>query len=222
LPSIPNLDYIGYCRSARGVGGDYYDFLSLGHNSLGIGLGDISGKGISAALLMATLQALLRSNAPQKGTELDELFKTMNRLLCTSAAKGKYATFFYGVFDADKRSLVYVNAGHLPPMLFRSSGEVWRLKTGGMVLGMVPHASYTKEQIELQSEDLLVIFSDGVSEAMNMKEEEFGEDRLIELVKNNPGKSAEEVKQLILAEIEDFVGFAPQHDDLTLVVARVI
>ena len=221
LPPVLNLDYIGYCRAARSIGGDYYDFLNLGHNILGIGLGDISGKGISAALLMSSLQALLRSNAPEKGNALDHLFQKMNELLCGSAAKGKYATFFYGVFDGEHRSIVYANAGHLPPMVFRKNGDVLRLKTGGMVLGMLPEATYSKEQVELRTGDVLVIFSDGASEAMNINDEEFGEERLIELVKPNLEKSAVEIKDLILAGIERFVGHADQHDDLTLVVACV-
>jgi sigma-B regulation protein RsbU (phosphoserine phosphatase) len=216
-----NLDYIGYCRSARQVGGDYFDFLSLGENILGIGLGDISGKGISAALLMSTLQALLRSNAPEKGIAVDQLFQTMNGLMCNSTAKGKYATFFYGVFDGVHRTLIYVNAGHLPPMLFRSNGEILRLKTGGMVLGMLPQATYQKEKIDLQQGDVLVIYSDGVSEAMDIKDEEFGEERLAEMVTHNLQKSAIEIKDLILSGIEEYVGHAEQHDDLTLVVARV-
>jgi sigma-B regulation protein RsbU (phosphoserine phosphatase) len=221
LPPILNLDYIGYCRPARAIGGDYYDFLNLESNTLGIGLGDISGKGISAALLMATLQALLRSNAPEKGRDIDQLFLTMNALLCNSAAKGKYATFFYCVFDSKHCSLVYVNAGHLPPMLFRSDGEIVRLKTGGMVLGMLPEATYTKDQINLRKGDVLVIYSDGVSEAMNIKDEEFGEERLAEVIQPNLQKSAAELKDLVLAAIEDFVGHAEQHDDLTIVIARI-
>jgi sigma-B regulation protein RsbU (phosphoserine phosphatase) len=222
LPHVSNLDYIGYCQAARGVGGDYYDFLSLRNNLLGIGLGDISGKGISASLLMATLQALLRSNAPEKGNAVDQLFLTMNGLMCNSTAKGKYATFFYGVFDSDRRTLNYVNAGHLPPMLFRETGEVLRLKTGGMVLGMLPDAKYMKEEIQLKKGDVLVIYSDGVSEAMNIRSEEFGEERLKELIAPNLQKSATEIKDLILAGIEEFVAHAEQHDDLTLVVARFI
>jgi sigma-B regulation protein RsbU (phosphoserine phosphatase) len=221
MPVISNLDYIGYCRSARAVGGDYYDFLSLGQNVLGLALGDISGKGISAALLMATLQALLRSNAPEKGNSVDQLFLTMNRLMCASAAKGKYATFFYSVFNGDNRTLTYVNGGHLPPMLFRSNNDVLRLKTGGMVLGMLPQATYIKEEIQLQKGDVLVVFSDGVSEAMNIKEEEFGEERLMGAVKPNLDKSAAEIRDIILADIDQFVAHADQHDDLTLVVARV-
>ena len=221
FPPVLNLDYTGYCRAARSIGGDYYDFLNLGHNILGIGLGDISGKGISAALLMSSLQALLRSNAPEKGNALDHLFQKMNVLLCSSASKGKYATFFYCVFDGEHRSIVYVNAGHLPPMVFRKNGDVLRLKTGGMVLGMLPEVTYSKEQVELRSGDVLVIFSDGASEAMNINDEEFGEERLIELVKPNLEKTSVEIKDLILAGIEKFVGHADQHDDLTLVVACV-
>lgn len=220
LPIVPELDFTGFCKAARGVGGDYYDFLKLGDGLLGIALGDISGKGISAALLMAGLQALLRSNAPAHQKDLDHLFPTINRLMCSSTARGKYATFFYAVYDERQQCLHYVNAGHLPPMLFRSSGEVIRLKTGGMVLGMFPDATYQKDQVQMQKGDVLLIYTDGVSEAMNVREEEFGEERLMELVRPNLGKRATEISDVILAGVEEFVQTAPQHDDITLVIVR--
>jgi len=221
FPVIEGFQYTGYCRAARGVGGDYYDFLGL-DPLLGIALGDISGKGISAALLMAQLQALLRSHAPSHEKNLDQMFLIMNRLMCSSTAPGKYATFFYGVFDRTSNSLDYVNAGHLPPMLFRSNGEVLRLQTGGPVMGILPEAQYESDHVQLQSGDLLVIYSDGVSEATNPQEEEFGEDRLTELISTCKERTPEEITKIVLDALERFVSVAPQHDDITLVVARLL
>lgn len=222
FPSIAGLEYTGFCRAARGVGGDYYDFLGLRENLLGIALADISGKGISAALMMAGLQALMRSNAPTHEKSLQQLFLIVNRLMCSSAARGKYATFFYSVYDSDHQTLDYVNAGHLPPMVFCKDGSILRLRTGGPVVGMLPNAAFNKDQAKLRSGDVLLIYSDGVSEAMNSRDEEFGEERLIELVQPLLQKPATEIVQVVLAGIEEFVAGAPQNDDITLVVARVL
>lgn len=222
FPPVAGLDYAGYCRAARGVGGDYFDFLNLREGILGIALADISGKGISAALLMAGLQALLRSNAPAHEKSLERLFPTINKLMCSSTAVGKYATFFYTVYDGDKRTLDYINGGHLPPMIFRANGEILRLKTGGTVIGMLPDAVYQKDHVQLQQGDVLIIYSDGVSEAMNSAEEEFGEDRLMQIVQPHLNRPAAEIMQAVLAGVESFVAGAIQNDDITLVVARVI
>jgi len=221
FPAIEGLRYTGYCRAARGVGGDYYDFLGLDPHLLGIALGDISGKGISAALLMAQLQALLRSHAPSHAKNLDGMFPVMNRLMCSSTAIGKYATFFYSVYDSEMKTLDYVNAGHLPPMIFRHGGEVLRLRTGGPVMGMLPEAKYKSDQVQMQSGDLLVIYSDGVSEATNPQEEEFGEERLMELIARYKERAPEEITKMVLDELERFVNVAPQNDDITLVVSRL-
>lgn len=222
FPSVVGLDYTGYCRAARGVGGDYFDFLNLRESLLGIALADISGKGISAALLMAGLQALLRSNAPAHEKSLERLFPAINKLMCSSTAPGKYATFFYTVYDSEKRTLDYVNAGHLPPMIFRANGEILRLRTGGTVVGMLPDAAYRKDQVQLQQGDVLVIYSDGVSEAMNSLDEEFGEDRLMQIVQPHLHRPAAEIAQAVLSGVESFVAGAVQNDDITLVVARVV
>lgn len=233
LPPLSTLDYTGICQPARGVGGDYYDFLPITGERLGFALGDISGKGIAAALLMASLQALLRSHAPLRGQDVSGLVSDVNRLLFGSTDSSKYATFFYGLYDDHARSLTYVNAGHNPPMLFRphpavapedganGRAEILRLEASGTVIGLLPNASYEQINVGLRPGDVLLIYTDGISEAMNSRDEEFGEDRLQLLISANLQLSAVELQTLVLREIERFVAGAPQHDDMTLVVAKV-
>ncbi|MEW6365434.1 MAG: SpoIIE family protein phosphatase [Acidobacteriota bacterium] len=237
MPPMNTLDYTGICRAARGVGGDYYDFIPLGHDRLGLALGDISGKGISASLLMATLQALLRSHAPLRGDSVDTLIAIVNRLMYGSTDGSKYATFFYGLYDDVRRTLTYVNAGHNPPMLFRAVGRAGgdaqhelqpatgfqfiRLGTGGMVVGLFPDAGYQQETVQLLPGDVLVVFTDGIAEAMDAAGDEFGEERLAGLIAMHAQGSPVEIRDRILGEVERFAGEAPQYDDQTLVVAKV-
>jgi sigma-B regulation protein RsbU (phosphoserine phosphatase) len=227
------LDYAAECRSARRVGGDYYDFLTLGPDKLGIALGDISGKGISAALLMASLQALLRSRALLRPESVADLVADINRHLAESTDMSKYATFVYGVYDDARRTLCYVNAGHCPPLLFRPCGQgsdgpaagegfdVSRLECGGPVIGLLPDVTYDQEVVELRAGDILVIYSDGISEAADARDDEFGEERLIELVRASHALSAGALRDLILQRVEDFAAGVPQRDDQTLIVAKV-
>jgi sigma-B regulation protein RsbU (phosphoserine phosphatase) len=247
LPPMKSLEYSGICKPARRVGGDYYDFLVLGAHQLGIALADIAGKGISASLLMANLQALLRSQAPSRGDRVDELISEINRLMCNSMPGERYATFFYGLYDDSSQTLTYVNAGHNPPMVFRPNGssifhssghsdmpippalsrshwgtcETIRLETGGTVVGMFTDSFYEKATLKMLHGDVLLLFTDGISEAMNLKDEEFGEERLARLVGAHLNLPVDELRDLILKEVDAFVGEAPQFDDCTLVVARV-
>ncbi len=240
LPPMKTLEYTGMCRAARGVGGDYYDFLQTGPGQLCIALGDISGKGISASMLMANLQALLRSHAPRRGVAVDQLVSDINQLMCPSSDGSKYATFFCGVYDDVARTLTYVNAGHNPPVILRrlssscgrlalaGSGEetllghrVGRLHNGGTVVGLFPQAVYEKETVQLCPGDLIVVYTDGVTEAFNIKEEEFGEDRLLRLLVENSDLSVTDLTSEILAQIEKHADGNAQSDDVTLVIARV-
>jgi phosphoserine phosphatase RsbU/P len=229
-PVMRTLDYTAVCRPAREVGGDYYDFLQLGADDLCLALGDISGKGLSASLLMAGLQALLRSQAPLLGHSPRALISDINRLMCTSSDGSKYATFFCGVYSDVERRLTYVNAGHNPPFLFRPKGngrssdgdcEVIRLTTGGTVVGLFPEADYEQEALGLLPGDVMVVFTDGVTEAFNAEREEFGERRLIEAVHGNLRLTAADIRERILHRVDKFVGKAAQHDDLTLLVLKV-
>ena len=196
LPPAPGLDYCGQCRPAREVGGDYYDFLELPGGRLGIAIGDVSGKGVGAALMMASLEASLRALAPVVQDPAD-LMGRVNSLVCQASAPNRYATLFYAEYDPAMRRLTYVNAGHNPPLVLRNGGgacQVLRLETGGPVIGLLPQA-YQCGVFSLEAGDLIVLFTDGVSESMNARDEEWGEERLIELAKKCHGLPAVEGMQ---------------------------
>jgi len=219
-PEIAGLDYAGKCRPASSVGGDYYDFVSMCDGRLGIAIGDISGKGVPAALLMASLQASLRGLAISNPPELSPLMVNLNRLIYDASPSNRYATFFYGVYDPKSREFMYVNGGHNPPMIFRC-GEVLRLEEGGPVVGLFGPAQYTQGIVTLQVGDTMVLFTDGVSEAMNAADDEFDEPRLIEAVRSGAGLKAVDLIDHIIRECDASVAGAPQHDDMTLVVVKV-
>jgi sigma-B regulation protein RsbU (phosphoserine phosphatase) len=220
-PPAPGFDYCGACRPARHVGGDYYDFLALPEEVVGIAIGDVSGKGIPAALLMAGLQASLRAQAPLRTRDLPGLVASINRLLYDLSSSNRYATFFYAQLDTRRRTLTYVNAGHNPPMLLRN-GEVLRLDVGGLVVGLLPETSYELGSLALERGDLLVAYTDGVSEAMSPAEDEWGEERLVAALRGNVGRAAADVVASIMAAADEFASGAPQHDDMTLVVVRAL
>ncbi len=224
-PTITGLDYCGACRPALGVGGDYYDFLLLPNNRFGVAIGDVSGKGISAALLMASLQASLRGQAITGTNELAELMGYVNRLVYDASASNRYATFFYGQYEPQSRVLSYVNAGHNPPMIFRQKEGVWevlRLEEGGCVVGLLPNFPYTQASVTLQPGDLFIGFTDGISEAMNPAEEEWGEEQMMEAAKSFYGMPAADILASLVKAADEFANGAKQHDDMTLIVLRVI
>ncbi len=223
-PAVPGLDYAGACRPARYVGGDYFDFIRSGESGIALTLGDISGKGISAALLMATLQATLREQADTHGKEPAAVIRGVNRRLCMSAGEGRFATLFYGMLDTATLAMDYANAGHNPPALFHrgpEGGHVLRLRATGTIAGIFPDSAYTQRRIQLHPGDMLVIFSDGVTEAMNEAGEFFEEERLLALLPSLADFPAAEIVDRILDEVTRFAGQADQADDITLIVARV-
>ena len=225
LPAIRGLDYAGACRPALGVGGDYYDFLALPDGCLGIALGDVSGKGIAAALMMATLQASLRSEAMRGSDDLGRMIASVNRLVFEASTANRYATFFYAQYDPRGRTLDYVNAGHNPPMLFRRSADgsrVMRLEAGGTVIGLLESFPFQQARVTLEPGDLLVVYTDGVSEAMNPQDEEWGEDRMQETIERCQNLAAAATLEYVMAGADTFAAGAPQHDDMTLVVARIL
>jgi sigma-B regulation protein RsbU (phosphoserine phosphatase) len=225
LPLVKGLDFAGYCRPAQGVGGDYYDFIHLATGSLGIAVGDVSGKGIAAALMMASLQASLRGQTIKPCDTLSEMIHHINGLVYEASAASRYATFFYAQFDPLTRKLRYVNAGHNPPMLRRKKGdnyEFLRLEEGGTVIGLFPQSPYKEAEIELQSGDVLVAYTDGISEAMNHAQEEFDEERLMEAIRNCPEGSAATISSHILNHVDAFTAGADQNDDMTIVIVRLL
>jgi sigma-B regulation protein RsbU (phosphoserine phosphatase) len=223
LPAIAGLDFTGHCRPALGVGGDYYDFLALPKGNLGIAIGDVSGKGIAAALMMASLQASLRSEATRAPENLAAAVANINRLVYEASSSNRYATFFYGQYDPTLGRFDYVNAGHNPPMLFHRAGgsdTVTRLEPGGTVVGLLENVCYEQGSVMVSPGDVLVFFTDGISEAMNLEDEEWGEDRLMDAIRQSRGASAQELLDSLFAAATAFAGTAPQHDDMTLVVLR--
>ena len=225
LPQIHGLDYYGACRPALGVGGDYYDFLELPDGYFGIALGDVSGKGIAAALMMATLQASLRGEAMRGSSDLGQMIGGVNHLVFEASTANRYATFFYAEYEPGGRTLTYVNAGHNPPMLFRRNDagpQVLRLEVGGTVIGLLERFPFQQASITLESGDLLVLYTDGVSEAMNPQDEEWGEARMMETLERCRDLSAQQTLEYTMAGADAFASSAPQHDDMTLVVLRVV
>jgi phosphoserine phosphatase RsbU/P len=254
-PNFESFDLAGVCHPARGVGGDYYDFITLGPHQIGIAVADVAGKGISAALLMSTVQASLRSQVHSTDGDLTKLVSRMNELLHSSTDASSFATFFYAQFDENTGLLTYVNAGHNPPMLVRAgkplraqgvgqsvgSGEVFTLAgelapghavetaeaeirlltTGGLIIGAFNGSEYEQEAIRMGSGDVLVAYTDGVTEAANSFDEEFGEDRLRALVAISAGESAVATTERIVEAVREWRGEISQHDDLTLVVMKV-
>ncbi len=224
LPRVDGLDFAGYCRPVEGVGGDYYDFLRLPPASLGVAVGDVSGKGIAAALMMASLQASLRGQTIRPCETLAEMIQNINRLVYDASSDSRYATFFYAQYDPASRILRYVNAGHNPPIVFRKGDQVrdvQRLEDGGTVVGLFADCHFDEGRVELQSGDVLVAFTDGISEAMNQLDEEFEEERLIEVLRGHKARTAADLISEILERVDAFRADARQHDDMTLVVVRV-
>ncbi|HEV2424691.1 MAG TPA: SpoIIE family protein phosphatase [Terriglobia bacterium] len=225
LPPIPGLDYSGACRPALGVGGDYYDFLALPGGRLGVAVGDVSGKGIAAALMMATLQASLRGEAMRGSENLGRMIAGVNRLVFDASTANRYATFFYAEYDSERRELSYVNAGHNPPMLFRAGGDgagVERLDVGGTVIGLMESFPFHQATVTLDRGDMLVAYTDGVSEAMNPEDEEWGEERMMQVLERCRGLNAARTIEYVMAGADAFASGAPQHDDMTLAVLNVI
>ncbi|MEE8199642.1 MAG: SpoIIE family protein phosphatase, partial [Candidatus Acidoferrales bacterium] len=228
VPELQTLELLGYCKPARVVSGDYYDYGLADTSKLIFTIGDVSGKGISAALLMATIQSILRSHGyasrlTGQTAQLHpaELVSRINRQLCATTSLEKYSTLFLGCYDDSTRRLTYTNAGHLPPILL-GRGRTQELTVGGMVVGLFPTASYEEAEVELQPGDWLVAFTDGVTEVENSYEEEYGRARLLAFLQRLADTtSPERLVRALLAELEQWAPGAEQSDDATVLVARV-
>ncbi len=223
LPSLPGVQLEAICRAARMVSGDYYDFIRLGPTRLAIVIADISGKGISAALLMASLQAALRSQILLEGGSTQstaELAARLNRHLYLHTSQERYATFFCAVYDSTTRILRYTNAGHFPP-LYIAGGKVTKLEEGGMVVGLFDNCSYQEGSIQVASGSLLVAYSDGLIEPENVYGEEFGTGRLLEVTLRHREASPQALAQALMRAAEEWASSPEQADDMTVIVARL-
>jgi sigma-B regulation protein RsbU (phosphoserine phosphatase) len=221
LPVLPGLELAAICRPARVVSGDYYDFIRTGQDCVGIALADISGKGIFAALLMASLQAALRSQASLDGNcGTAELVSRLNRHVFRNTSDDRYATFFYAVFDVNSRMLTYTNAGHLAPF-FVCDDKVQELSEGGTVIGMFEDIPYTQGSIKVEPGSLLVAYSDGLTEPENVYGEEFGMHRLKEEILRQRSMPPQRIAENLIAAAEQWAGTPEQADDITVVIARM-
>jgi phosphoserine phosphatase RsbU/P len=211
------FDAYGTSISCREIGGDFYDYIDLPDGRFGFALGDVAGKGTPAALLTAVLQGIFAGHAPASGGPSDTMSR-VNRGLLARAVEARFATAFFGIIGPDGR-LAYCNAGHNPPFVF-SGGTTRRLEAGGLVLGLFANATYEEEAVQLTAGDTVVVFSDGVSEALNERGEEFGDERIVEAISPALSEPPQELLGRLLAAVKSFTGAAPQNDDITALVLR--
>ncbi len=232
VPIVPGLELTASCSPARMVSGDYYDYLPLHDSKIALAIGDVAGKGISAALLMATVQASLRTQirsclesaasapgAPNDFPTAAHLVSQLNQQLYAFTSAEKFATFYFGIYDDATGWLAYTNAGHPPPILIRGE-EVIRLETNGMVVGAFPFSEYGESRIHLEPGDLLVCFTDGITEPENEYGEMFGEDRLTELLLKHSSRKSDDIVETILEAVGQWTSLPELHDDMTLLIAR--
>jgi serine phosphatase RsbU (regulator of sigma subunit) len=218
-PLIRTLVYAGICHPARTVGGDYYDFLDLGNRRLGLVIADIAGKGIGAALLMANLQAALRSQCATAWEQPERFLRSVNQLLYENTAEGDYATLFFAGYDDDTRKLRYSNCGHPPPLLLRGADSLERLEATCTVVGLFEKWDCAMAERELAPGDAVLLYTDGITEALNGEGEEFGEEGLLEAARKHREQS---LPELLAAVADRARRFSPheQADDITLIVAK--
>lgn len=220
-PEIAGFDIAGASYAAKDVGGDYFDFIELDSGRWCIALGDVSGKGIPASLLMSYLQATIRNQAVSNTTIVDCISKA-NDVLCRNTEANKFVTLFGGVLDPHTKTFNYINAGHNFPYHVKHNGELEELKVGGLIMGMLPSCLYEDDTIQLEPGDLIVMYSDGVTEAENELEDMYGEKRLRELIVKNRELSARGLVDQIYNEVKNFEGQTSRADDITLVALRAL
>ena len=219
FPPMKTLDYAGICIQARQVGGDYYDFLNLGQERLGMILGDISGKGIAGALLMANLQANLRSQCAIAVDELQRLLQCVNQVFYDNTPDNAYATLFFAEYHDQARRLRYANCGHLSALLLRGNDTLERLESTGTVLGLFKKWDCSIGECQLLSGDMIAFYTDGITESPNLRGEEFGEQRLAEGLRRHRALASQELLAAIVDEVRQFSP-AEQYDDMTLIIAK--
>ncbi|HET8677571.1 MAG TPA: SpoIIE family protein phosphatase [Blastocatellia bacterium] len=219
-PKFDHWDMTGVSFPCREIGGDYYDFIQRSRdNRLVVAVGDVSGKGTGAALLMSSLHAAVRAQSQTRST-ISEVMTDINRYIYENSPPNKYLTLFYGELDPDTGTLIYSNGGHNTPMLVRPSGEIVQLDKGGLPIGLMQDASYQEDVVGFQPGDVLVIYSDGITESVNDQDEEFGETRLIDVVRHNLNRSVSGIRDRIDEALSRFVGTTAPVDDMTLMIIK--
>jgi serine phosphatase RsbU (regulator of sigma subunit) len=218
-PVMDDYEFQGISFSCYEIGGDYYDFIALHNDNMLIALGDVSGKGTAAALLMSSLHASIHSQVTAKTSLLDTV-TSVNQYLAENTPTNRFVTLFIAELDPKSGMLKYINAGHNPPIVGRADGKVEQLDAGGFPLGLMPAAEYEVGSVHLASGDSLVIYSDGVSEANNLNEDEFGMERLTDVISKNIKASASGMRDKIESALSDFTQTAPANDDITLVIVK--
>ena len=219
-PSIRGYEVCGRNVPSEEVGGDYFDFIELDRSNLGIAIGDVSGKGIPAAILVAHVQASLRAQA-ENLYHIDSIISKVNSALSKITETTRFASVFYGVIDSDRDILTFCNAGHNPPIVFREGGSTLSLEAGGLVLGMFADAVYVHERLQLMHGDVVFLYTDGVTEATNARGEQMGLDRICSLVRAKRGMSAGEICDAVIDEVKSFSQSTRLSDDLTTAVVKV-
>jgi sigma-B regulation protein RsbU (phosphoserine phosphatase) len=220
MPEVEGFDVASFYRPAESLGGDYYDFIWLDDGALGLAVGDVSGKGVAAAMTMAATRSALRFAARINTSPSQVLYHT-NRRLFRDLKNRNFVTLFYAILDPARRLCRWCNAGHHPPLLVHADGGIEPLDGGGTVLALFDKTRYTSATTELQPGDLLCCFTDGVVEAFSAADEEFGKARLEEILRKRRSQPAREVVRAVTGELRKFTRGAPQHDDITLVVLKV-
>jgi len=221
-PTISDgISYSAHCQQMRAVGGDFYEVLPLCGNRVALAIGDASGKSLPAALMISSVQSSLRTAAHFAGEKAAVVLQTVNRLAEPISLAGRYATVFYGVFDGTTRMLRYVNAGHNPPVIIGRDGSVTRLETGGAPVGMFSECEYEEGTAWLRPGDLLVAYTDGVTEAVNAEGDEWGLEGLLKAIDKREGASPDEIARSIFAQMAEF-SEGHQTDDATVLVARAL
>jgi phosphoserine phosphatase RsbU/P len=219
-PTADTLRYSARCRQMRALGGDFYDFVPLSHDRLAVAVGDASGKGLAAALMISNVQSSLRTAALFVGDDGPGVLSAVNRQVHASSLEDRYATLFYGVFDGATRRLHYVNAGHHPPMVVRREGSISWLRAGGVPVGIFPDSAYAQEAIQLHPCDLILAYTDGVVEAENPAGEQWGAEGLRKMVGESYAQCPEHIVRSVFTSMDDF-SRGCQTDDATVVVLRV-
>jgi sigma-B regulation protein RsbU (phosphoserine phosphatase) len=221
LSSSGHVDFGAVFVPAAAIGGDFYDIFTNGNGDTSLVLGDVAGKGVSAALLMGVLHGAIRSmDWTRSGADQETATVKLNRLLCEKTARERFASLFWANFIPETGLLRYINAGHLPPLLIRAK-ETERLEGGGPVLGLLPAAQYRCFETHVDAGDLLIVFSDGIAEAMNADEEEFGEERIVEIARQHLDQHPRMICDAVVDGIATFLGPLKPHDDQTLLIVRL-